>query len=140
MYSGLCQHAVVFELTLPQWWGVAGDDDELGLARAQSLQGALVAQSDLARLLLWVRIVISTCACAPSTAHLDSQRQLGVDAVSALAALLWCHCDGLWCPLVVWKRLSTGWMNDLLESNEGRICGVCLAKSCNCALGPCPTC
>lgn len=28
-------------------------------------------------------------------AHLDSQRQLGVDAVSGLCSLLRCHCDGI---------------------------------------------
>lgn len=66
--SGLGQHAVVcercqscpdllpstsiltLELRLPERRGVAGNDDELGLARAQRLEGGLVAESDLARL------------------------------------------------------------------------------------------
>lgn len=40
--------------------------------------------------------------CAPMlrrrsvrSAHLDRQRQLGVDAVGGLCALLWCHCVGI---------------------------------------------
>ena len=38
------------ELRLPQRRGVAGDDDELGLASTESLEGRLVTQSDLAGL------------------------------------------------------------------------------------------
>lgn len=38
MDSGLCQHAVVLQLRLAERGGVAGDDDELGLARAQRLE------------------------------------------------------------------------------------------------------
>lgn len=38
------------ELGLAKRRGVAGDDDELGLARAQRLEGRLVAKSDLSRL------------------------------------------------------------------------------------------
>jgi hypothetical protein len=47
---GLAQHAVVLELGLAQGRSVAGDDDELGLAGAQRLKSALVAEGDLARL------------------------------------------------------------------------------------------
>jgi hypothetical protein len=43
---GLGQHGVVLELRLPQGRGVAGDDDELGLAGAEALQGGLVTESD----------------------------------------------------------------------------------------------
>jgi hypothetical protein len=38
------------ELRLPEGRSVAGDDDELGLARAERLEGGLVAQSDFTRL------------------------------------------------------------------------------------------
>lgn len=37
---------LTFELTLAERGAVAGDDDELGLAGAESLEGGLVAQSD----------------------------------------------------------------------------------------------
>ena len=50
MDGGLGQHAVVLELGLAERRSVAGDDDELGLARAQRLAVGLVAESDLARL------------------------------------------------------------------------------------------
>ena len=46
----LAQHGVVLELRLAERRGVASDDDELGLAGAQALQGRLVTESDLARL------------------------------------------------------------------------------------------
>ena len=38
------------KLRLPERGGVASNDDELGLAGAESLQSRLVAKSDLARL------------------------------------------------------------------------------------------
>lgn len=48
--SGAIPHRVWGSLTLKlglaQRGGVAGDDDQLGLASAESLQGALVAKSD----------------------------------------------------------------------------------------------
>ena len=42
----LGKHSVVLELRLPQGRGVASNDDELGLAGAQALEGRLVTQSD----------------------------------------------------------------------------------------------
>jgi hypothetical protein len=62
--GGLGQHGVVclelaaahkaqervlltLELRLPQRRGVSGDDDELGLASSQALEGGLVAEGDL---------------------------------------------------------------------------------------------
>jgi len=42
----LGKHSVVLELRLPQGRGVASNDDELGLAGAQALEGGLVTQSD----------------------------------------------------------------------------------------------
>lgn len=55
MDSGLGQHGVVLKLGLPERRSVAGDDDELGLARAEGLKGRLVAESDCNRL--------SYCVC-----------------------------------------------------------------------------
>jgi hypothetical protein len=67
--GSLGQHAVVLELTLAERRGVAGDDDELGLAGAEGLQGGLVAQSDLAGLCVCVRMyatkVCGVDECAP---------------------------------------------------------------------------
>lgn len=42
--------ALTFELRFPQRRRVAGNDDELRLARSQALEGRFVAESDLARL------------------------------------------------------------------------------------------
>lgn len=92
MDGGLGQHAVVLELGLAERRSVAGDDDELGLARAERLEGGLVAESDLARL----SRLLETCSVGDCSvyAHLDRQRKLGVDAVGGLVALLWCHFCG----------------------------------------------
>ena len=43
---GLGKHGVVFQLGLAQRRGVAGDDDELGLSGAESLEGGFVSESD----------------------------------------------------------------------------------------------
>ena len=43
---GLGQHRVVLELGLAKGRRVAGDDDELGLARAEGLERRLVTQGD----------------------------------------------------------------------------------------------
>jgi hypothetical protein len=48
--SGLAEHGVVLELRLAERRGVAGNDDELGLAGAEGLEGGLVTKSDLAGL------------------------------------------------------------------------------------------
>lgn len=50
--GGLAEHGVVLELRLAERGGVAGDDDELGLAGAEGLEGGLVTKSDLAGLFL----------------------------------------------------------------------------------------
>ena len=44
--SSLGQHAVVLQLGLAERRRVASDDDELGLARAQRLEGGLVSEGD----------------------------------------------------------------------------------------------
>lgn len=47
MDGGLGEHGVVLELRLAEGRGVGSDDDQLGLARAQSLHGRLSTQGDL---------------------------------------------------------------------------------------------
>lgn len=46
----LGQHGVVLQLRLAERGGVGSDDDQLGLARAQSLHGRLGTEGDLAGL------------------------------------------------------------------------------------------
>lgn len=46
MDRSLSKHGIVLELTLPERRSVGGDDDQLGLAVAESLEGRLVSQSD----------------------------------------------------------------------------------------------
>jgi hypothetical protein len=43
---GLGQHRVVLEFTLAERRGVSGDDDELGLARAELLEGRLISEGN----------------------------------------------------------------------------------------------
>jgi hypothetical protein len=43
---GLGKHSVVLKLRLPQRRSVASNDDELGLAGSQALEGGLVAKGD----------------------------------------------------------------------------------------------
>jgi hypothetical protein len=88
VHGGLAEHGVVLELRLAERGSVAG---------AEGLKGGLVTKSDLSGL-LWKtrqygRGLVSKFV---ERAHLDSQRQLGVDAVSGLCSLLRCHCDGIW--------------------------------------------
>lgn len=69
-------NALTLELRLPEWRRVASDDDELGLAGAQSLECGLVAESDLAGL--------EDCQfCVPNTPH-RRYRTLIVNASLAL--------------------------------------------------------
>lgn len=63
--GGLGQHGVVLEKRLAQRRSVLGDDDELGLAASEALEGGLVAEGDLA--------------------GLDDERQLGADAIQEVS-------------------------------------------------------
>jgi hypothetical protein len=47
-YLGLGKDSVVFDFGLADGGAVVGEDDQLGLARSQGAQGALVAQGKLA--------------------------------------------------------------------------------------------
>ncbi len=44
--GGLGQHGVVLELRLAERGSVAGNDDKLGLAGAEALEGGLVTEGD----------------------------------------------------------------------------------------------
>jgi len=68
----LRKHGVVLELRLPQWWCVASNDDQLRLARTQTLERRLVTEHDLT--------------------GLHHKRKARVDGVGRLLGLLWCHC------------------------------------------------
>lgn len=46
MNGGLGKHGVVLELTLAEGGSVGSDDDQLGLAGAEGLDGGLVAEGD----------------------------------------------------------------------------------------------
>jgi hypothetical protein len=70
VHGGLAEHGVVLELRLAERGGVAGDDDELGLAGAEGLEGGLVTKSDLSglfsRFVSWVVFGVEIRrACAP---------------------------------------------------------------------------
>ena len=88
---GLGKHRVVLELRLAQGRGVAGNDDQLGLARSQGLEGGLVAQGDCASrsVVLFGRSL--SMRSGRTFARLHHQRQARVDAVGGLLALLGCH-------------------------------------------------
>lgn len=77
-------HSVVLELRLAERGSVAGNDDELGLAIAERLEGALVAKSDLARL--------------------HDQSQTAVDRVGIALSFLG------WDPLAMASRFSSKYL------------------------------
>lgn len=91
MDGRLGQHAVVLELGLAERGSVASNDDELGLAGAEGLEGALVTKDNCH--------VLESGRCqvcfgvALTLAGLHHKRQLGVDAVRILLALLDGHLD-----------------------------------------------
>merc|ERR550534_2954589 len=74
VHSGLSQHGVVLDLRLPEGRSVVGDDDELGLAQSEAVEGLFVAQQALS--------------------GLHDEGQARVDALVALLdLLLGSHCD-----------------------------------------------
>lgn len=66
----LSKHRIVLQLRLAEWWGVASNDDQLGLSVSQGFECGLVSEFILARL--------------------HHQRQTGVDRVGCLLGLFWC--------------------------------------------------
>jgi hypothetical protein len=79
VHGGLAEHGVVLELRLAERGGVAGDDDELGLAGAEGLEGGLVTKSDLSGL-FWRFVSMGAVWCRNSA----SMRTLIVSANLAL--------------------------------------------------------
>lgn len=69
MDRGLGQHGVVLELRLAERGSVAGNDDKLGLAGAQALEGGLVAEGDPTA----VSILRFSWCCAARTFRTSSQ-------------------------------------------------------------------
>lgn len=51
--GALGEHGVVLELGLAEGRGVAGDEDQLGLAHAELLERGLVSEDDCARVLVF---------------------------------------------------------------------------------------
>lgn len=83
---------LTLELALAQRWGVAGDDDKLGFAGSERLEGGLVAKGDCK----YVPSVKLFCLCSgwdiPTFAGLHHKCQSRVDAVGRFLGLLgWCH-------------------------------------------------
>ena len=86
MYGRSTYHSVVLKLRLAERRGVASNDDELGLAVAERLEGALVAEGDFARL--------------------HDQSQTAVDRVGI--ALSFLGCDLLAASHEAYRRISYG--------------------------------
>lgn len=109
MNRSLGEHGVVLELRLSEWGSVAGNDDQLGLARAKSLDGRLVAKGDCTWRIRHVSILVSSSLSNDKTMHisgmhtlagLHNKRKARVDVVTRLlSSLLRCHRDA-------WIRLT----------------------------------
>jgi hypothetical protein len=84
---GLGKHSVVLKLRLPQRRGVASNDDELGLASSQALEGRLVAESDPTQ----VSLALVEFALLNVLARLHHKREARVDGVGGSLVLLGCH-------------------------------------------------
>jgi hypothetical protein len=84
---GLGKHSVVLKLRLPQRRSVASNDDELGLASSQALQGRLVAESDP----IQVSLALAEFALLNVLARLHHKREARVDGVGGSLVLLGCH-------------------------------------------------
>lgn len=61
--GGLGEHGVVLKLRLAERGGVAGNDDKLGLARAEALEGGLVTEGDP----MGISILRASWCCAART-------------------------------------------------------------------------
>lgn len=87
---GLGEHGVVLELRLAERRSVAGNDDELGLASAEGLEGGLVAKGDCTAKRWLVDDAFGKDADFEkrrTLARLHHKREARVDGVGGLALL-----------------------------------------------------
>jgi hypothetical protein len=84
---GLGKHSIVLKLRLPQRRSVASNDDKLGLASSQALEGRLVAKGDPTQ----VSLSLAILALLNVLARLHHKREARVDGVGGSLVLLGCH-------------------------------------------------
>jgi hypothetical protein len=83
-----------FEVTRSRRRGIAyGNEDELGLAAAEGLQGAAVAQHNLTRLEDEGKLL---SVLAKKQQVVETKTDLGADGLRIRLGLLGGHCDGTW--------------------------------------------
>lgn len=76
-----------------------------------------------------VVLFLDWCANLVGRAHLDSQRQLGVDAVSGLCALLRCHFIGIWRGSWAVVEVVVGRLAAEVGGSRIRLVRVCKSSS-----------
>jgi hypothetical protein len=104
---GLGKHSVVLKLRLPQGRSVASNDDELGLASSEALEGGLVAKGDPKRSVCRS----SSVALLHVLARLHHKREARVDGVSGSLVLLGGHLCAQECICKVpGVLLRSGWI------------------------------
>jgi hypothetical protein len=111
---GLGKHSVVLKLRLPQRRSVASNDDELGLAGSQALEGGLVAKGDPKKSACrsWLIALLHVLA------RLHHKRKARVDGVGGSLVLLGGHLCAQECICKVpGGLLRSGWI--LVDREEG---------------------
>lgn len=95
MDGGLGKHGVVLKLTLTERRSVGGDDDQLGLAGTQGLDGGLVTQGDCCEgsaVSHLQNFILSSCSRSKrkkrTLSGLHHKRKARVDVVTGLLALV----------------------------------------------------
>ncbi len=83
-----CARAPTFELALAQRRAVAGDDDELGLAGAEGLEGGFVAERDCGRRQLVVNMRVPSEINGPLPDFITSARRELMVSAAFLAFLV----------------------------------------------------
>jgi len=105
---GLAQHGVVLELTLAERRGVSGDDDKLGFARSEGLEGRFVSEGDCEKaisILVWKKWRNEEIF---TFTRLHHKRQTRVDTVGCLLGFLGCWCHRCVCVLRIRSDLNCG--------------------------------
>ena len=85
----LGQHGVVLKLRLPQGRSVASNDDKLGLAGTQALEGGLVTESDPTELAAVAQVGLRVNVLA----RLHNKRKARVNGVGGSLVLLGGHLN-----------------------------------------------